>query len=540
MDEMLIPQSVKEAIGNRLDRVSQDTNDVLRVCAILGKVFTFEELSAAAEQNEDTLLDALDEAAGAQLIAAGSGDSFSFTHDKIREVLYEELNPIRRRRLHRHVAEGLERRCKASSCAVEKLAHHYIQAGDHQRGLEYAKQAAAEAVRVFAFDEAIAAFGRARDCAEALGLTEEQLAQEEAIGKAFMLHGDTSLAAEHFERALELATDPTTRVRLQSQAAASLVTTGDPRGSEYLREVLQVLDPVTNPLETANALSTEARFHHLAGRHKKAIELLMRAVELVGPTADGDHVSPFAAQVISQIYPYTAGGYQHYGLYEESDHWARRAIAFGEKHNILFAQASGIEFLGENCIHKGTYKAGLEYAEREIEIANKLHSRERRAWTHYYAAQCSFFLGDIQRAEQEFLDGIAIAEAIGENRVLGLFRSSLGVVQAMQGRYDEALQTVEDNFKRSSPSLLYSHFEALRCFAEVRFRRGEIEEAEQLCRQAEELVSPTESRVSRLWLGPLYIEVLLAAHKRDEAATRLATYQTLVDASQSPPFSSAP
>jgi len=538
MNEMLIPQSVKEAIGNRLDRVSQNTNEVLRVSAILGKVFTFEELSAAAEQNEDMLLDALDEATGAQLIAAGSGDSFSFTHDKIREVLYEELNPIRRRRLHRHVAEGLERRCKSSSCAVEKLAHHYIQAGDHQRGLEYAKQAAAEAARVFAFDEAIAAYGRARDCAEALGLTEEQLAQEEAIGKAFMLHGDTILAAEHFEHALALATDPGTRVRLQSQAAASLVTTGDPRGSEYLREVLLVLDPVTNPLETANALSTEARFHHLAGRHKKAIELLMRAVELVGPIAEGEHVSPFAATVISQMYPYTAGGYQHYGLYEESDHWARRAIEFGEKHNILFAQASGIEFLGENCIHKGTYKAGLEYAEREIEIANKLHSRERRAWTHYYAAQCRLFLGETQRAEQEFLDGITLAEAIGENRVLGLFRSSLAVVQATQGRYDEALRTVEDNFQRSSPSLIYSHFEALRCFAEVRFRRGEIEEAEQLCRQAEELVSPTESRVSRLWLGPLYIEVLLAAQKRDEAATRLATYQALVADCQSPRFSS--
>src|SRR6185503_12948543 len=221
MDQMLIPQSVKEAIGNRLDRVSQDCNDVLRVCAILGKSFTFEELTAAAEQNEDTLLDALDEAVGAQLIAAGSGDSFSFTHDKIREVLYEELNPIRRRRLHRHVAEGLKNHCDKGQCAVEKLAHHYIKAGDYERGLEYAKHAAADAVRVFAFDEAIAAYGRARDCAEALGLTEEQLAQEEAIGKAFMLHGDTILAGEHFERALALATESATRARLQCEAATS-------------------------------------------------------------------------------------------------------------------------------------------------------------------------------------------------------------------------------------------------------------------------------------------------------------------------------
>ena len=108
LEQLLIPQSVKEAIGHRLDRVSQECNEVLRVGAIIGKVFTFEELSATAQQSEDKLLDALDEAAGAQLIATASDDSFSFTHDKIREVLYEELNPIRRRRLHRLAAEGLE------------------------------------------------------------------------------------------------------------------------------------------------------------------------------------------------------------------------------------------------------------------------------------------------------------------------------------------------------------------------------------------------------------------------------------------------
>ena len=536
MDQMLIPQSVKEAIGNRLDRVSQNCNDVLRVAAILGKVFTFEDLAATAEQTDDLLLDALDEAVGAQLIAAGSGDSFSFTHDKIREVLYEEINPIRRRRLHRHVADGLERSTKVTCCTVEKLAHHYIQAGDHQQGLHYAKQAAAEAVRVFAFDEAIVAYGRARDCAEALGLTEEQLAQEEAIGKAFMLHGDTILAAEHFEHALALATEPATRVRLQCQAAASLVTTGDPRGSEYLREALLVLDPITNPLETANALSTEARFHHLAGRHNKAIELLLRAGELVAPTADGDSVSTYAAPTISQIYAYTAGGYQHYGLYDESNRWARRAIEFGEKHNILFAQAAGYEFLGENCVHTGDFATGLEYAQRETEIADRLHSRERCAWIHFYAAQCRLFLGELGQAEQEFLDGIALAEAIGENRVLSLLRPSLAVTQAIQGRYDEALQTAADNLQRSSPSLLYSHFEALRCFAEVRFRRAEVDEAEQLCRQAEELIAPTESRVSRLWLGPLYIEVLLAAHKPDEATAKLDAYQKLVADCQAPRF----
>ena len=44
----------------------------------------------------------------AQLLETRSGESVIFTHDKIREVRYHELNPIRRRRLHTRVAEGLE------------------------------------------------------------------------------------------------------------------------------------------------------------------------------------------------------------------------------------------------------------------------------------------------------------------------------------------------------------------------------------------------------------------------------------------------
>jgi hypothetical protein len=91
----------------------------------------------------------------------------------------------------------------------------------------------------------------------------------------------------------------------------------------------------------------------------------------------------------------------------------------------------------------------------------------------------------------------------------------------------------------------------MRCLAVVRFLRfedsqkagnneraqSELNEAERLCVLASDLVEPTESRVSRLWLGPLFVRVLLAKNKRGEAAKKLATYQILVSECQSPRFS---
>jgi hypothetical protein len=85
----------------------------------------------------------------------------------------------------------------------------------------------------------------------------------------------------------------------------------------------------------------------------------------------------------------------------------------------------------------------------------------------------------------------------------------------------------------------------------VRLRRNELDEAEGLCAKGLALVSETESRVSRLWLGPLYIEVLKALYERAKEAGELAKaasklaeardhlerYSKLVAACQSPRFS---
>jgi hypothetical protein len=45
-----------------------------------------------------------------------------------------------------------------------------------------------------------------------------------------------------------------------------------------------------------------------------------------------------------------------------------------------------------------------------------------------------------------------------------------------------------------------------------------------------------ESRLSQLWLGPLYIDVLMARGKKAEAADRLEKYKVLVAECQSARF----
>lgn len=539
ISDLVIPQSVKEAIGSRLDRVSPECNEILRAVAVLGKTFSYQEVMAAVgSENEDALLDVLDEATAAQLLAAERDDAFTFTHDKIREVLYEELNPIRRRRLHRRTAEGLERHRDRAPVAVETLAHHFIEAGDYERGLGYSKQAAAEAERIFAFDEAIAAYARALECAESLGLEKEQVALEEAIGNASSVGGNQIGACEHFERALALARDPLQRARLQCGAASALVINGDPRGLDLLHDALTVLNPETHPIETANALTVEGRFHHLAGRHRKAIELIEKAVALAEPEPEAATVSIFQASTLVTIYPYLAGAHQHLGRFADSDRWAHRALEFGRKHQVPLAVAVGYEFLGENACHSGAWEKGLEYAAKEREVAARIHSRERRAWTSYVVGVCAMRLGHFDRAEREFTDGIALADAVGDKRLASLLGSYRAAVYAELDRLDESLELARESFERAENlGLLYLQTEAHRSLAHVQFKRGNVDETIRLSDRILELTAATDARVSRLWLGPLHIEALLTLRRRAEARERLAAYAEMVADCQSPHFS---
>ncbi len=289
---------MKEAIGRRLSRLSEAASDVLRTAAALGKNFAFRDLAAVSSADDDALLDVLDEASAAQLIranpsgsgaSAGGDDSFAFTHDKIREVLYEELNPIRRRRLHQRIGESLEQlygQRPERWDHAQDLAHHFMQAGDLPRSLTYSRRAAADAERVFAHDEALKFLEQARESAEALHHTDDLHAIDEQIGDIHEMRGTTHPAIESFRRALAGATDTAARAALNAKIGKAYCAIGDSRGLPYLEQALADLDPRTQANSLALATAQMGRYFHYRTEHTKAIEFLERARQLAEPLDD--------------------------------------------------------------------------------------------------------------------------------------------------------------------------------------------------------------------------------------------------------------
>ena len=130
---------------------------------------------------------------------------------------------------------------------------------------------------------------------------------------------------------------------------------------------------------------------------------------------------------------------------------------------------------------------------------------------------------------------MAQAESIGEQRLALLLKGNLAIVLADLGRFDEAFQTARENYQSAEVlGLLFSRTEGRRCLAHVHFKHGELDETLRLCDEILEFLGEGKSRISRLWLGPLHIEALFLAGRREEAGRRLAEYEALVSDCQSP------
>jgi serine/threonine protein kinase/tetratricopeptide (TPR) repeat protein len=155
-----LSEGIKEVIGQRLSRLGEACNRVLSVAAVIGREFDVTLLEALADLSVNQLLDAIEEATRAQLVSESQEVSgrFEFVHALIRETLYNELSSPRRVRLHRSVADALERLTQnRPNPPLAALAYHFSQAasaGTADKAVDYATRAGDQAATGLAHEQA--------------------------------------------------------------------------------------------------------------------------------------------------------------------------------------------------------------------------------------------------------------------------------------------------------------------------------------------------------------------------------------------------
>jgi DNA-binding NarL/FixJ family response regulator len=209
-DPPALPASVTIAIHQRLARLAPQIVDLLRAGAIIGREFDTALLADVAGLPAEQIEEWLRDAVGAQLLRVEPSGAFAFSHDKIRESLYEEVTAARRRRLHEFIGQALEGRSdQGGPRRLDELAFHFTRGGDRARGAAYSLLAAESARRAYAPDTAIVHYRAALGQIEPDDARRGELLVD--LGEAALLAGVERAAIDSFESAriwFELASMP--------------------------------------------------------------------------------------------------------------------------------------------------------------------------------------------------------------------------------------------------------------------------------------------------------------------------------------------
>jgi class 3 adenylate cyclase/tetratricopeptide (TPR) repeat protein len=169
-----LPTTVRAAIASRLDALPSTARDVLLDASVVGRTFWRGVLEAMGTRGdldrELAVLESRDFIRRVPTTRVRGDIEYQIKHMLIHEVAYATLPRSTRRQRHRVVAEYIESAVQDTGSLATILAHHWREAAEPARAIDYLLQAAEHALNALALNEATALY----DSALALATEDEQ------------------------------------------------------------------------------------------------------------------------------------------------------------------------------------------------------------------------------------------------------------------------------------------------------------------------------------------------------------------------------
>lgn len=401
-----LPPALRDLLLARVDALSEQSQQVLRVAAAGGPRVDHHLLATVAAVSEERLLPLLREAVARNLLVmAEHGDAYSFRHALVQEVLHDDLLPGERRAVHAGYARALAARQAdgpADPAELGQLAFHWYSAHETGAALLASIEAGLAAEAAYALAEAGTHYERALELWDAApeaagGSRLDRTALLQRAAQAAMLTGDTNRAialAGLAAAAIDHTAEPLRSAALLERLGRYQWIGGDSKAAMASLQQAVALTPAEPPSwERARALAAHGQLLMLRDRNAEAAAQCEQAIAVarkVGALAEEGNARTSLGVALDAL------GRTEEGI--DQIHEGRRiADELGDPEEVCRADHNLTDILIDN----GRAEAGLAQARRNREEANRLGTAQSYGvGAIAQAAEALLMLGRLSEAER--------------------------------------------------------------------------------------------------------------------------------------------
>ena len=530
------PETVKSVVKARIDRLDEECQNVLTLASFIGNDFTCEALAAVTGIEENKLLDLIEKLLKTGLakhrVIRGE-DACSFADIIIRDVVYEEVSPFRRKKLHNTVGCALEKvYAKKIDEHFGELALHFLESGEKDKALDYFLKAGERAARIYANSEAASYFQSAlRLLEERDGELQRKAVVLERLGDIKKLAGEYDACLKYWDETLLLLAKLNEKQRISSlhkkMAFVLWDTLGEvERAKEHHEASLKILEADPECVELARLYNDMGHMYWRNGEMSKALSLAEKALAIAEKLNAPDAVA-YSYDVMSQCLGFLGdvkkgreyanralnialendyleiavlsyarvAGFLHFEEYQERLEYIEKGLALAKKLGNMSRQTMFLVFLSNEYWYRGELDKAVTFGEEALELGNRIHDRT-------YLPSCLTVLGEAflrkgewDKSEQYYTKALEQARELKEFQPIAESHWAFGRLHFDRGEYAKAKESLEEAMRvhKEAGAKSFEVFVSLHLVPTL-VELGEFEEAQDLIDSLQKFALETEEK----------------------------------------------
>jgi tetratricopeptide (TPR) repeat protein len=495
-DEIVIPMSIKELINLRLQRLDDDSVDLLEYASVIGNEFHFDLMSNIVDIPESKLINILSKLTEAKIIEEVSSEkslTWEFTHNKIHEVIYDNLNENKKRLIHLRLAKFIEDSMVENiDEVVYDLAYHFYNGLDFDRALSYAIEGGEKAMRSYANKEALDLYTISLD---SLRLIDDKLANTshykekkiEVLAKLGTLHKticDWEKALNYFEQIIPVCddiSDPQTK----SQTFLDIGWVFEQRNyygeaKKYFEKSLELAKKNDDDFIVSEAYRGLGTVLEYEGDFEAALECYSISRKYAESNDDVVNLAK-VHNAFGRIYNIQAN-------YPKAIDHKEKSIHIFEKLNHLPDLAKAYASLGSTYYDMGEMDKNIEFNEKCIELADQISDLRTKGFGLSNSVSALVKENKLKKALDYAESAYEIFRKLEEPEMVALSYMNFGKIFKQKKDWPTAI----DNFKSAvelMENLNVPHHlaECYKQFSDIYDNKGESKKSDYYLKKAEDI-----------------------------------------------------